>query len=124
MTYVEIITKFEKIKNTDTEITSDHKLVFNGNSIHAEFLIRGKYPFSISIAQVFDATEKGYVSSKWKKNPLSKINSELTEDLFNEISQFIQSRSPNIFTPPHARGVNVANVLANHLRNSDPYDRS
>ena len=47
---------------------------------------------------------------------------ELTEESYNKISSFIQDDQPNYFIPEYARGINVANVLADHLRNSDPYD--
>ena len=49
---------------------------------------------------------------------------EFNEKVYELISDFIQSNSPAHFVKPSERGVNVANVLAKHLGNSDPYDRN
>ena len=120
MTYEQILEKFQVYKN-DPRV-SNEKLMFIQNGVHASFLVSGKHKMTRQICPCYIPTNKGYVSSEWKKNPLSKMEFELTEESYNKITSFIQDDQPNFFIPEYARGVDVANVLANHLRNSDPYD--
>lgn len=121
MTYDQILEKFQVYKNDPC--ISNAKLMFIQNGVHAMFLVNGKHKMTRQICPCYIPTKKGYVSSEWKKNQFSKMTFELTEESYSKISSFIQDEQPNYFTPSYARGVNVANVLANHLRNSDPYDR-
>ena len=121
MTYQDILRKFEAYKSDP--IVSDAKLMFIKNGVHASFTVSGKHKMTRQICPCYIPTERGYVSSEWKKNPLSSMEFELTQDSYKRIAEYIQSEQPNYFTPAYARGVNVANVLADHLRNSDPYDR-
>ena len=122
-TYNELLENLEEIKLNKKQFT-DIKLYFNETAIFVGGLLKGKGNVrgcdSASRVNVFIPTAKGYESSEWKKSEFYKMGRvELTEELFNKLTSFIQDETPTIFV--RDTGVSVANVVASHINSKVDY---
>jgi hypothetical protein len=117
MKYSDLIKRVEELK-IDKKRFSDIKIYFNETAIFTAGLLDGKGNVrgcdSKNSINVFIATEKGYLSSEWKKTDFFKMGRvELTEELFNELLPFIQDNTPKVYI--RNTGVSKASVIANFI---------
>tara|TARA_R110000782_G_scaffold994_1_gene3545 strand:- start:545 stop:943 length:399 start_codon:yes stop_codon:yes gene_type:complete len=123
-TYTDLLNKLEESKNFKGNIRfTDVKLYFSEARIYVGGLLDGKgnsRPCSKNLLNIYTPTSKGYMSSSWKKTDFYKLGTtELTEELFNELTPFIQNERANHFV--RNTGVSVASVMANHINNKVDY---
>ena len=123
-TYKDLLNRLEEVKAIRGHRFTDIKLYFNQTRIYIGGLLDGKGNVrgcdSTNGLDVFIPTPKGFVSSSWKKTDFYKLGMvELTKELFDNLTSFIQTESPNHFVKYN--GVSVASVIASHINNKVDY---
>jgi hypothetical protein len=124
-TYIDLLNRVEEVKAIKGDRFTDIKLYFNETKVFIGGLLDGKGNVrGCDIANgldVFLPTEKGFVSSSWKKTDFYKLGkTELTEELFNSLISFIQKESPKHFIRK-TEGWGVAGAIANHINSKVDY---
>jgi|TARA_R100001244_G_C5070592_1_gene111284 hypothetical protein len=123
-TYQDLLQDLEVVKSEGHPFT-ELGLYFNESSIFIAGKLRGKGKirggkFGEAI-NVFIPTSKGYMSSEWKKTEFYKMGFvELTEELFNKLSDFIIIEAPKHFIRK-TEGWGVAGAVANHINSKVDY---
>ena len=124
-TYQDLLNRLEQVKDIKGSRFTDIKLYFNQTRIFIGGLLDGKGNVrgcdTSNGLDVFIPTSKGFVSSSWKKTDFYKLGKiELTEELFNSLTSFIQTESPKHFIRK-TEGWGVAGVIANHINGKVDY---
>tara|TARA_R110002111_G_C5672763_1_gene342907 strand:+ start:44 stop:445 length:402 start_codon:yes stop_codon:yes gene_type:complete len=124
-TYTDLLGRLEEVKAIKSDKFTDIKLYFNETKIFIGGLLDGKGNVrgcdSANGLDVFTPTEKGFVSSSWKKTDFYKLGKiELTEELFNSLVSFIQAESPKHFIRK-TEGWGVAGAIASHINSKVDY---
>ena len=124
-TYNDFLQKIEKIKTENDDLVN-FKVTFTSNTL----IVRGEY-FEDGISQgyynagvvsyFYIATEKGYLSTDWKKTEFSKLRGvTFSKELFESLIPYIQNNSPKEFFRK-SEGWGAAGVIANHSNSKIDY---
>ena len=106
-----------KIKNSDLTnfkiIFYETALVIQGEYIDETGINHGAYSAG-TLAYFYIPTEKGYVSSEWKRSKFYKIKGEeISNETLAELQPYLQEKSPSVFI--QNKGISKANVIANFI---------
>jgi len=112
--FASIIEKL-KLENDDLvnfRVSFNHTTLF----LEGEFIENGVnngYYDAGTIAYFYIPTEKGYISSEWKKTNFYKNGLiEVTKEELNSLEPFLQTSRPKTWSPPMS--VSAASVIATH----------
>jgi len=125
-TYTDLLQKIESIKLENDDLVN-FKVVFTVNAVtvRGELFDEGKsegFYNAGTAAYFYTSTEKGYLSSEWKKSEFGLMEGvELTEKLFNSLFPFLQESSPKHFIRK-TEGWGIAGVIANHINSKVDYE--
>ena len=124
-TYTDLLQKIENIKLKNEDLVN-FKVTFTSTNltVKGEWFDNGKSEgfYNAGVACYFyTPTDKGYLSSEWKKSELGKMKDvELTEEIFNSLLPFLQDKSPKHFVRK-TEGWGVAGAIANHINSKVDY---
>ena len=115
---LDFASKIEKLKKENDDLVN-FRVSFGGCRLflEGEFIedgVSNGYYDAGTMAYFFMPTEKGYISSKWKKTDFYKNGLiEVTKEELNSLEPFLQTESPKTFIKN--TGISSANAIANFI---------